>query len=117
VAYGPPNGKTLLIVVDGEVQGACAYRRLSPQICELKKMFIRSGCQGKGNGRKLAQAIIALAHKDGFTLMRLDTASLLKEAIAMYKSLGFRECAPYNEYPSELIPHIIWMELPLTVTA
>ncbi len=115
VTYGPPNGKTLLAVVDGEIQGACAYRRLSADICEMKKMFVRSGCQGKGIGQQLGQAIIDLARKDGFTLMRLDTASLLKEAIAMYQSMGFKECPAYNEYPPELLPYVVWMELPLAV--
>jgi len=28
----------------------------------------------------------------------------------MYESLGFRECAPYHEYPAELLTHLRFME-------
>ena len=42
--------------------------------------------------------------------MRLDTAHLFHEAIALYETLGFRRCAPYNEYPQELKPYIVFME-------
>ena len=115
LTYGPPNGKTLLALDDGEVKGACAYRRLSHQVCEMKRLFVPSRNQEKGIGRLLCQSIIVEAREDGFTLMRLDTANLFMEAIAMYKSAGFQECAAYNEYPSELMPHIIFMELPLAV--
>ena len=108
--YGPPNGKTLLASIDGEIQGACAYRRLSPDICEMKRLFVPARFQGHGTGRRLGEALIAAAIADSYSLMRLDTASLLTEAIALYRSMNFLDCPPYQEYPAELMSNIVFMD-------
>ncbi len=49
-SYGPPNGKTLLAVGDGQICGCCAYRKLSDDICEMKRLFVPERFQGKGTG-------------------------------------------------------------------
>ena len=112
--YGPPNGKTLLASRNGQVVGAGAYRDLGEGVCEMKRLYVGEQFHGHGTGRKLCEALIATAKADGFHLMRLDTGNLLKEAITMYKSLGFRECPPFHDYPANLMPYLIFMEMPLT---
>lgn len=112
--YGPPNGRTLAAVQDGEIRGCGAYRRLGDGVCEMKRLYVPVRFQGAGVGRQLCAALITAARNDGYQLMRLDTGRLLREAIAMYQSLGFRECAPYREYPEKLRPYLMFMELPLT---
>jgi ribosomal protein S18 acetylase RimI-like enzyme len=111
--YVAPNGKALLAKENGQSCGAGAYRRLSDRICEMKRVFVPDRFRGRGTGRQLCEALIAAARLEGFELMRLDTASLLKEAIGLYRSMGFRGCAPYRKYPEKLMPHIVFMELPL----
>jgi GNAT superfamily N-acetyltransferase len=113
VTYGPPNGRTFLARRDGQVCGGGAYRRLGDGICEMKRLFVPDRFRGRGTGRRLCEAIIAAATDEGFRLMRLDTGDLLTEAIAMYKSLGFRSCAPYHQYPAELMPRFVFMEMRL----
>lgn len=112
--YGPPHGKTLLASRDGVIVGAGAYRKLEDGSCEMKRLYVGEQFHGHGTGRKLCEALIATAREDGFQLMRLDTGNLLKEAIALYQSVGFRACAPHREYPAELMPYLAFMELPLT---
>ena len=112
--YGPPHGKTLLASRDGRVVGAGAYRKLADGSCEMKRLYVGEQFHGHGSGRKLCEALIASAWDDGFKLMRLDTGNLLKEAIAMYTSIGFRECPPHHDYPVKLMPYLIFMEMPLT---
>lgn len=112
--YGPPHGKTLLASRDGVIVGAGAYRKLADGSCEMKRLYVGEQFHGHGTGRKLCEALIASARDDGFKLMRLDTGNLLKEAIAMYTSIGFRECPPHHDYPVKLMPYLIFMEMPLT---
>jgi ribosomal protein S18 acetylase RimI-like enzyme len=114
VKYSPPNGKTLLFREGGVVGGSCAYRVLPDGTCEMKRFFVSKAFRGRGIGRQLCKAIIALAKADGFGLMRLDTAKRFTEAQAIYTAFGFKECKPHLEYPSELMPFITFMELALT---
>jgi ribosomal protein S18 acetylase RimI-like enzyme len=111
--YGPPNGKTLLASRDGQVWGAGAYHRLEDEICEMKRLFVSEKFHRQGIGRRLCAALIESAKSDGYKLMRLDTANRLNEALAMYKSFGFEICKPYRNYPEELMPYLVFMELRL----
>ncbi|MEP7329251.1 MAG: GNAT family N-acetyltransferase [Betaproteobacteria bacterium] len=112
-SYGPPNGKTLLATRDGEIRGGVAYRKLDDHTCEMKRLFIPGRFQGQGVGRRLCDALIQAARDDGFAVMKLDTGGRLTEAIAMYRRIGFHECAPYHAYPEALLPYLVFMELPL----
>ena len=116
-AYGPPKGKTLLARCDDQIVGGGAYRRLPDGSCEMKRLYVSDRFKGRGIGRRLADALINAARSDGFRLMRLDTGNLLTEAINMYRKLGFRDCAPYCDYPEKLLPYLVFMELPLSNAA
>jgi GNAT superfamily N-acetyltransferase len=113
-SYAPPSGRAFLARSGDGMIGCIAYRRMTDTICEMKRLFVRKAGQGRGIGRRLCMASIDAARNDGYTLMRLDTLSLLMtEAIALYRSIGFRDCPAYNDYPDDLAPHIVFMELPL----
>jgi ribosomal protein S18 acetylase RimI-like enzyme len=48
----------------------------------------------------LATRIIAEARQIGYQRMRLDTVEpVMKDAVAMYRKLGFKEIAPYRPNP------------------
>lgn len=111
--YGPPRGRTLLAVRDGQVIGAVAYRDMGDGACEMKRLFVPERYQGGGIGRALCEALIATAATDGYRLMRLDTGAGNTEALAMYASLGFAACPPFHDYPTELMVDLLFMERPL----
>ncbi len=111
--YGPPQGTVLLAVRDGEVSGAVAYRDLHDGSCEMKRLYVPDRFQGRGTGRLLCVALIEAAAAQGYETMRLDTGYQNSEAMAMYATLGFRECPPYHEYPADLMPHLRFLELVL----
>jgi GNAT superfamily N-acetyltransferase len=112
-AYGPPNGRTLLVRSDDQVSAGGAFRRLADGSCEMKRLYVAERFKGRGIGRRLAEALIDAARMDGFELMRLDTGNLLTEAITLYRKLGFKDCTPHLEYPQKLLPYLVFMELPL----
>jgi putative acetyltransferase len=109
--YDPPEGRLLLAEFDSEFAGCVALRKLEGGICEMKRLFVRPQFRGKGLGRALAQRIIIEAREIGYTRMRLDTVEpFMKDAVAMYRRLGFVEVAPYCENP---IAGALYMELQL----
>jgi GNAT superfamily N-acetyltransferase len=112
-AYGPPRGVTLLASRDGLISGGGAFRRFSEDSCEMKRLFVPQRFAGRGTGRLLCRDLMRTAAAEGYRRMLLDTGNLLKEAIGLYHSMGFRECAPYREYPAELMPFLVFMEADL----
>jgi ribosomal protein S18 acetylase RimI-like enzyme len=109
--YAPPEGRLLLAEVDGQVAGCVALHKLENDICEMKRLYLRPQFRGKGLGPILADRIIAEARQLGYTRMRLDTVEpVMKDAVAMYRRIGFREIAPYCNNP---IAGALYMELVL----
>lgn len=112
--YGPPHGQLLLATLHGDAAGCVALRRIDPDSCEMKRMFVHARFQGRGIGRALAQAIIAEARLMGYSTMRLDTSVRQIEAQSLYAGLGFRRIEPYYELPMRLRTWLVFMELELS---
>lgn len=103
--YAPPAGELLLARNDqGHTIGCVALRPLLDleQVCEIKRLYIRSCGRNLGLGRRLINAMVEHATKFGYLEMRLDTLpSRMQEAISLYKRLGFEEIDAYYETPLE----------------
>ena len=107
--YASPEGRLLLAEYESKVAGCVALHKLEPGTCEMKRLYLRPQFRGKGLGRVLTDRIIAEAREIGYERMRLDTVEpVMKDAVAMYRKLGFKEIAPYCANP---IPGALYMEL------
>jgi GNAT superfamily N-acetyltransferase len=111
--YSPPGGGLFLATYGAEMAGCGAFRRMTPDICELKRMYVRPEFRGKRIGWQLAGTLIQRARAAGYCLMRLETTTYLEKAIALYSALGFRTCQPYYAIPEALQKIAIFMELDL----
>jgi len=98
--YAPPEGRLLLAECEGQLAGCVALHRLESGICEMKRLYLRPQFRGKGLGRLLAERIMTEARDIGYLRMRLDTVEpIMKDAVAMYRKLGFKLIAPYRPNP------------------
>lgn len=90
----------LLAHWNGELAGCVAMHPFG-DACEMKRLYVRPQFRGKRIGLSLAERVIAEARARGYRAMRLDTLPKMKDAIAMYEALGFRDIGAYRYNPIE----------------
>jgi putative acetyltransferase len=100
--YFNNNGIFLVFIDHGMIVVCGAIRRLSDDICELKRMWLLKDYRGKGLGWEMAQILLDFAKKNGYKKVRLNTVDKLKQAQALklYKRLGFSLIERYNDSSS-----------------
>ncbi len=112
--YTPPRGTLVLARVDGRVAGCVAAHAWDGEACEMKRLFVRREFRGSGCGLRLVRHVLDWARAAGFRSVRLDTLPSMEKAQALYRSLGFREIAPYRPNP---VAGVRYFELTLDATA
>ena len=75
---------------DGRIAGCCGIYPIDGATCELRKMYLVKETRGQGLGGRLLRRALAFARGRGFRRVELETASALKEAIALYAGAGFQ---------------------------
>jgi molybdate transport system substrate-binding protein len=81
------------VAPDGSIAGCCGVMPHGAKTCELRKMYLVKGSRRLGLGGRLLQRALAFAKGRGFARMELETASVLKDAIALYAGAGFKPLA------------------------
>ena len=106
-AYAPPAGRLYLARSEGGPAGCAALRRLDAARGEMKRLYVRPAFRGRGLGRTLADAVIAAAREQRYARLMLDTLPGMREAIALYRTLGFRDTAPYSSTPDAICLELV----------
>jgi molybdate transport system substrate-binding protein len=78
------------VAPDGSIAGCCGVMPHGSEMCELRKMYLVKGARRAGLGGRLLQRALAFAKGRGFRRVELETASVLKDAIALYSGAGFK---------------------------
>lgn len=99
VNMSPPDGCFVTIRNDTRVFGCGGVQTLEPGVGEIKRMWIEPSMRGVGLGRRLLQHLEDRLIAMGIRTIRLDTNSVLTEALALYRSSGYVEIGRYNDNP------------------
>ena len=85
------RGGTFELLEDknGELLGTVGLYPMTAETVELRKMYFSKKLRGRGIGKQTLQRMIETARRQGFKKIYLETASVLREAVALYEKFGF----------------------------
>ena len=95
----PPAGCMLVAYRYAEPVGCGGVKHRPGEPSELKRLGVSPGARGLGIGRRLLAELESHAAASGARSARLDTHGTLAEAIALYRSAGYREVPRFNDEP------------------
>ena len=91
-----PRGRLYVAEIDGSAVGLAGLKPISDEIAEIKRMYVLPEARGHGVGRMLLQQLVTDARELAFRFVRLESAAFMREAHALYRSLGFEDVPPYE---------------------
>ena len=106
--FQPPGGVYYFLQDSGNIIGMGALRKLSPDVGEIKRMYVKPDYQGKGYGKLLLSKLLKKGKEFGYSSLRLDTGPFMKAAQKLYFSVGFEEIERYPEAESPDIEGMPW---------
>ena len=95
----PPGGLFLVASLHGEPVGCGGVRFHDGAPAYIKRMWVSPAVRGLGLGRRLLAELEGRAVARHASAVQLETNRTLGEAIAMYRSAGYQEVAPFNDEP------------------
>ena len=95
----PPGGAFIVGLRDGEPVCCGGVKRLTTEICEIKKMYVVPEARGQGVARILLHELETTALALGYPVARLDTGPKQVHAQALYRSEGYEEVEDFNGNP------------------
>ncbi|HEY0759938.1 MAG TPA: GNAT family N-acetyltransferase [Acidisarcina sp.] len=107
------GGRVLMVYAGPDVVGCVALIPMGEGVFELSKMAVAPTMRGQGIGRTLLERAITDARKMGAKSLFLGSNSILKDAVHLYESVGFKHV------PAERLPPLayaradVFMEMPL----
>lgn len=98
--FSLPNGQYTFAIEDSHIAGGVGFRQLNEHTAEVKRLYVRRCCQGRGLGRQLMENLLLKLKKLGYSRVVLDAVPPTKKAQELYELMGFREIEPYFANPT-----------------
>jgi len=95
----PPAGLFLVATLHGEPVGCGGIKFPAGAPAYIKRMWVSPAVRGLGLGRRLLAELEEGAAARQLPAVQLETNRALPEAIALYRSAGYREVPPFNDEP------------------
>lgn len=88
--FTPPDGECLLEIESDDPLGIVMLKPYGDNMCEMNRMFVRSAARGKGVAKALCNQLVTRAQELGYKSIILSALDKHVEAVALYKSVGFK---------------------------
>jgi GNAT superfamily N-acetyltransferase len=83
---------------DGRADGCGAFRAHSPEIAEIKRMYVLPEHRGKRVGALVLEELEIWARELGYTACVLETGHKQEAAVSLYKRSGYESIPNYGQY-------------------
>lgn len=101
--YAAPHGTILVAWLADAPAGSVGLARIDERVAELRRLWVRPTARRAGVARALTAAALERAAEIGYERVVLDVVPSREGAIALYRSLGFTDIEPYDEYPFPMV--------------
>lgn len=95
------GGEFFVAYVSGTAVACGAYRPLSADTAEIKRMFVPPSHRRQGLSKRILEAIESAARGRGFKRLVLETGVRQPEAIYLYSQAGYVTIAKYGEFADD----------------
>ena len=103
--FEEPDGRLLLVEIDGETAGTISLRKIREDTGEIKRMYVKPKFRGKKLGNLMVEKVISISEENGFSKLFLDTSLFMSSAVSLYKKYGFKEI---DSYPECIVSKKLW---------
>jgi len=94
-----PDTTVFIAREHGRAVACGALKRHADGVGEVKRMYTIPSAQGRGIGGRILGKIEALARKEGFKQLVLETGDRHPAAWRVYERGGFKRCGAVLDYP------------------
>jgi GNAT superfamily N-acetyltransferase len=104
-AFRAPNGAFVVYEEHGTVVAGGAFKRLSPDTAEIKRVWTHPDVRGRGLATAIMDRLEAVAVDYGYKALFLTTGPNQPEAVALYLRTGYSPGFDPSAYPVQAGPH------------
>ena len=107
-SYFDSGGIFLVMTDEAQMIGTGAVRKIDPEICELKRLWLLFEYHGQGLGYRMMQELFRFARSKNYQRMRLETdRGHQNRAFDFYRRLGFYEIPRYSNNEEDVAMEIV----------
>jgi len=101
----PPDGAFIVYEEGAEVLSGAAFKRLSTDTAEVKRVWTRADQRGRGLARATMDELCRVAADAGYGSLFLTTGPRQPEAVRLYLAAGWAPGFDPDRYPVHYGPH------------
>jgi putative acetyltransferase len=85
----------------GQAIACGAFRPMTDDKAEIKRMYVDPAYRGRGIGRRLLAALEEGIRQAGYARIWLETGTSQPEAVGLYEAAGYKRIPPYGMYHND----------------